>query len=291
MWLIGENINVMNKVLQQAMKERKKEPIQKIALEIEKNRIDMLDINIGPARKDGPSLMEWIIKIIREVTALPLCLDTKNIEAMKIGLEMEREKAMINSIEVVEDKMEQLLPLVKKYNCKCIALLISKEGMPRDANERGALAAEFAAKVDEFEIPHQNVFFDPIVLTVAFQQDQTVATLEFMKMFKEILPDFNSTCGLSNVSNGAPENLRPLLNRTYFTMLLKYGITSAIVDGFDTELIKIARGEKENIKNLIWRGMEEEIDLKSLNEEEANYVKTINVLQGKSIYSHSWLKL
>ena len=235
--------------------------------------------------------MEWIITTIREVVDLPLSLDTTNIDAMKVGLEMEKERAIINSIQATEEKMNQLLPLMKEYNCKCIALLIGKEGVPRDATERGALAAEFAAKIDEYGIPHENVFFDPIVLPVAFQQDQVVATLEFMKMFKEILPDFKSTCGLSNVSNGVPENLRGLVNRTYLIMLSKYGMDSAIVDLYDTELIDIMRGKKENLKNLIWKSMEEEVDISSLGEEEKNYVKTVRILGGKSIYSDSWLKL
>lgn len=291
MILIGENINIMNKKIKSAMVERKKEIIQKIAIESKKNGMDYLDINIGPARKDGPFLMEWIIKIIREVCDLPLSLDTTNVEAIKVGLEMEGERAIINSIQGVEERMEELLPLVKKYNCKFIGLLLGKEGMPRDENEKGAIAANFLCKIDEYGIPHSNVYFDPIVLPVRFQQEQVVATLEFMKMFEELFPDCNSTCGLSNVSNGALNELRGLINRTYLVMLWKYGMKSAIVDAYDNELVSIVRGEREEIKNLIWKAMEEEIDLSSLSEYERNYVKTVYVLKGKSIYTDSYLKL
>ncbi|MCM8818473.1 MAG: dihydropteroate synthase [Candidatus Omnitrophica bacterium] len=291
MILIGENINIMNKKIKSAMIERKKEIIQKIAIESKNNGVDYLDINIGPARKDGSFLMEWIIKILKEVCDLPLSLDTTNISALKVGLEIEGEKAIINSIQATEERMEELLPLVKKYNCKFIGLLLGKEGMPRDENERGAIAANFLAKIDEYGIPHSSVFFDPIVLPVRFQQEQVVSVLEFMKMFKELFPDCNATCGLSNVSNGALNELRGLINRTYLTMLLKYGMNSAIVDAYDKELISIIRGEKENIKNLIWKAMDEEIDISNLNEEEKNYVKTVYILQGKSIYSDSYLKL
>lgn len=291
MILIGENINIMNKKIKSAMVERKKEIIQKIAIESKKNGMDYLDINIGPARKDGPFLMEWIIKTIREVCDLPLSLDTTNVEAIKVGLEMEGERAIINSIQGVEERMEELLPLVKKYSCKFIGLLLGKEGMPRDENERGAIAANFLCKIDEYGIPHSNVYFDPIVLPVRFQQEQVVATLEFMKMFEELFPDCNSTCGLSNVSNGALNELRGLINRTYLVMLWKYGMKSAIVDAYDNELVSIVRGEREEIKNLIWKAMEEEIDLSLLSEYERNYVKTVYVLQGKSIYTDSYLKL
>jgi len=204
---------------------------------------------------------------------------------------MEGERAIINSIQATEERMDELLPLVKKYNCKFIGLLLGKEGMPRDENERGAIAANFLAKIDEYGIPHENVYFDPIVLPVRFQQEQVVSVIEFMKMFNELFPDCNSTCGLSNVSNGALNELRGLINRTYLVMLLKYGMKSAIVDAYDKELISLVRGEKENIKNLIWKAMDEEINLSDLNEEERNYVKTVNILLGKSIYSDSYLKL
>ncbi|MCL5408655.1 MAG: dihydropteroate synthase [Candidatus Omnitrophica bacterium] len=291
MLLIGENINIMNKILKSAMKEKIKQPIQEIAMESQKNGVDYLDINIGPARKDGAQLMEWLIKTIREVSNLPLSIDTTNIEAIKAGLKIEGENTIINSIQATEEKMDSLLPLMKEYKCKCIALLIGKEGMPRDVNERGALAAAFSAKTDEMEIPHQNVLFDPIVLPVPYQQDQVVATLEFMQMFKDMFPDFSSTCGLSNVSNGAPEKLRPLINRTYLTMLSKYSMEGAILDGLDKEIIEMSKGKKEAIKNLIWKAMEEDIKIDDLSEEERNYVKTVNVLKGKSLYSHSWLKI
>ncbi|HOK56032.1 MAG TPA: dihydropteroate synthase [bacterium] len=291
MFLIGENINIMNKKIKGAINERKKEIIQKVAIESKNNGMDYLDLNIGPARKDGPFLMEWIIKTVREVCDLPLSLDTTNIEALKVGLEMEGEKAIINSIQATEERMDELLPLVKKYNCKFIGLLLGKEGMPRDENERGAIAANFLAKIDEYEISHDKVYFDPIVLPVRFQQEQVVSVIEFMKMFNDLFSDCNSTCGLSNVSNGALNELRGLINRTYLVMLWKYGMNSAIVDAYDKELISLVRGERDDIKNLIWKAMDEEIDLTGLNEEKRNYVKTVNILLGKSIYSDSYLKL
>ena len=291
MLLIGENINIMNKRLRKAIKERVKEPIQKIAVESKKNGMDYLDLNIGPAKKDGPQLMEWIINTIREVCDLPLSLDTTNIEALKVGLEIESEKAIINSLQITEERIEVILPLMQKYHCNCIVLLLGKEGMPRDENERGALAAEVLNLSSKYGIEPSKFYIDPIVLPVRFQQEQVIATLEFMKMFKEILPEFNSTCGLSNVSNGAISELRPLINRTYLMMLEKYGLNSAIVDAFDKELIALVRGKKENIKNLIWKATEEELDLSLLNEEEKNYVKTVYILSSRSIYSDSYLKL
>jgi 5-methyltetrahydrofolate corrinoid/iron sulfur protein methyltransferase len=116
-----------------------------------------------------------------------------------------------------------------------------------------------------------------------------------MKMFKdlqEVCPGMRSTCGLSNVSNGAPNPLRPILNQTYLLMLERYNMASAIVDAFDEDLKRFTRGGQDPLKKLVYRAMDgEEIDLKSLGKEEGNYVKTTKVLMGKILYSDSWLEL
>jgi len=169
---------------------------------------------------------------------------------------------------------------------------LGTEGIPRDAAERGALAAELLARAAEKGIPNEDIWLDPIVLPISSQQDQVKGCTEFMQMFRELAPGCKSTCGLSNVSNGTPEELRDLLNRTYLMMLQKYGLTSAIVDAFDSELVRIARGEKENLKRIVWDAMDgKEPEINNLSAEEVNYLKTARVLLGFSLYSHSWLKL
>ena len=113
-----------------------------------------------------------------------------------------------------------------------------------------------------------------------------------MKMFQDIAPGCKSTCGLSNVSNGAPEHLRPILNQTYLIMLKNNGMMSAIVDCFDEDLKKIAWGERPDIEELVMKVCnDEDIDPASLNEEELKYYKTARVLLGKTLYSDSWLEL
>jgi 5-methyltetrahydrofolate corrinoid/iron sulfur protein methyltransferase len=159
------------------------------------------------------------------------------------------------------------------------------------------LAAELMQKCVEFGIPGEDVWMDPIVTPVTSPQSQVQvpSCIEFMKMFKdlrEVLPGMRSTCGLSNVSNGAPEHLRPILNQTYMMMLERYGMASAIVDAFDEDLKKFARAERADLRKLVYRVMDgEEIDPKTLGKEEANYVKTTKVLIGKTLYSDSWLEL
>jgi 5-methyltetrahydrofolate corrinoid/iron sulfur protein methyltransferase len=293
MILIGENINVMSRKVSKAMKSRNKKVIQELAVSLAQAGMDYLDLNIGPARKQGPELMRWMVETVQEVVDLPLFLDTTNVEAIRAGLEANRKGTpVINSISCRPERMEALFPLVMEFDASFVGLLLGVEGVPRDASERGVLLADLTAKAAEEGILPEKIWVDPIILPVTSQQDQVKEVVEFMKMFEDLGLGCMSTCGLSNVSNGAPTELRPILNRTYLIMLKRYGMQSAIVDGFDEEIIKIARGEREDLEKLVHRAMDgEEIDLSKLSEEEVNYVKTTNVLMGRSLYSHSWLRI
>ncbi|GAG14937.1 unnamed protein product, partial [marine sediment metagenome] len=248
MILIGESINVMSKTIGPALKEKNPKPVQELAKAEVETGVDYLDLNIGPARKAGDELMTWVVNTVQEVTDLPLSLDTTNPVAMEAGLKVHKGRALINSISLA--RMDEELPLAKKYNAYLIGLLWGKEGMPRDANERALLAVDLIYKANEMGIHNQDIWIDPIVTPVSVEINQVKACLEFMGMLGDIAPGCKSTVGLSNISNGTPANLRPYLNRTYLMMLLKYGLYSAIVDAFDSELIKIARGEKPELVDL-----------------------------------------
>ena len=291
MVLIGENLNIISKTIGPALKERNPKPIQELAQAEAKAGIDYIDLNIGPARKRGDELMEWVVRTVQEVTDKPLSLDTTNPVAMEAGLKVHKGKALINSISLA--RMDEEIPLVKKYNAEMIGLLWGREGMPRDAAERGIIAVELMYKANEMGVPNENIWFDPIATPVVnIEANQSKPCLEFMSMLQDIAPGCKSTVGLSNVSNGAPTHLRPYLNQTYLMMLMKYGLYSAIVDAFDPELIRIARGERPELVDLVHRIMDgEKPDLSSLSEEEAKCVKTVRVLTGETLYSHSWLEI
>jgi len=290
MILIGE-MNIMSNIIGPALRERNPKPIQELAKAETETGVDYLDLNIGPARKAGDELMEWVVKTVQEVTNLPLSLDTTNPVAVEAGLKVHKGRALINSISLA--RMEEELPLVKKYNADMIGLLWGREGMPRDAAERGVIAVELAYRANEMGIPNEGIWFDPIVTPVVnVDTNQVTPCLEFMSMLQDIAPGCKSTVGLSNISNGTPTHLRPYLNQTYLMMLMKYGLYSAIVDAFDSELIKIAKGEKPELIALVHRVMDgKKPDLSSLTEEEVKYVKTVRVLTGESLYSHSWLEI
>ena len=292
MILIAESINVMSKTLGPAMKERDPKPIQEMAKAQVEAGADYLDINIGPARRQGDETMEWVVNTVQEVTDLPLSLDTTNPVAMEAGLKVCRSKALINSISLQPDRLEAELPMVSKYNASMIGLLWGIDGMPRDANERCMHTVDIVYKSNEAGVPNEDIWVDPIASPVSVEINQVKACPEFMGMLADIAPGCKSTVGLSNISNGAPAHLRGHLNRTYMIMLMRYGLYSAIVDVFDTELVAIAKGQMPGIVDLVHRVMDgERPDLSSLSKKEVEYVKTVRVLTGNSLYSDSWLEI
>jgi 5-methyltetrahydrofolate corrinoid/iron sulfur protein methyltransferase len=293
--VIAENINIMSKTIGPAMKDRQKKPIQELAVKLAENGANLLDINLGPARKAGGEMMEFVVKTVHEVVDLPLYLDTSNIEAIEAGLRAHKDTAgrpVINSISARPERMEALVPLAKKYNAGFVALVLGEEGIPRDVNERGANAAMLMAKAAEFDIPVENIWIDPIVVPVSSQQQQVVSCTEFIGMLKDIAPGYSNTCGLSNVSNGCPEKLRALVNQTYLLILKRQGLTGAILDGLDKVILSFARGGQPALEKVVGQVMDgNDPDLSKLSEEEVRFAKTARVLMGKTLYSDSWLEL
>ncbi len=290
MILIAESINIMSRSIGPALRNRDPKPIQDLAKAQVEAGADYLDLNIGPARKAGDELMAWVVNTVQKITDAPLSLDTTNPVAMEAGLKVCKNKALINSISPA--RFEEELPLVRKYNAEMIGLLWGLEGMPRDAAERGVIVAELMYNANEMGISNEEIWIDPIVSPVSVEINQVKSCVEFMSMLSDIAPGAKSTVGLSNISNGTPDHLRPWLNRTYMIMLMKCGLYSAIVDAFDSELVAIAHGERPQIVELVNRMMDgERPDLSSLSEEEVKYAKTVRVLIGESLYSDSWLEV
>jgi len=294
MFLIGENLNVINREIGKAFKEKDPGPIAEEAIRQKEKAMDWIDINLGPAKKGGPELMEFVVKTVQEAIGddIPLCLDTSNIEAMEAGLAAHKGKPIINSIMARPERYEAMLPLASKYNACMIALMWGPDGLPRDENERGALAAELLYAANEAGIPNEDIFVDGIVTPVNIQQPQLMSLLAFQEMLQDMFPGVKSTCGLSNISNGPPENLRSILNTTYMVMLERKGMYSCIADAYDDELIAVARGNRPDIVELVHKIMDGEgVDIGALSKEMQDYAKTAKVIMGQSLYSDSWLEL
>jgi 5-methyltetrahydrofolate corrinoid/iron sulfur protein methyltransferase len=290
---IGENLNVVTKVYGQAMKDRNPKPLQELAVKEAEKGVDFIDVNIGPARKGGEELMDWIVKAIQEVVPnIPLALDTSNIAAMEAGLKAHKGKALINSIMARQERMDGMLPLVKKYDADFIGLLWGPEGMPRDEHERGMLTAEILANADAHGIANENIWFDPIIAPLNIQQPQLMSTLEYMKMLQDMAPGSRSTCGLSNASNGVPDDLRPIINRTFVIMLQRNGMVSAIVDAFDDELRDVVDGKMPEAVKIVSDIMDgKSVDIGSMSKDLQNYAKTARVIMGQVLFSDSWLEI
>jgi 5-methyltetrahydrofolate corrinoid/iron sulfur protein methyltransferase len=185
-----------------------------------------------------------------------------------------------------------MVPLAAETGADFIALMWGPEGLPRDENERAALCVELLYFANEAGIPNEKIWVDGIVTPVNIQQPQLMSLMEFQKMIPDMCPGAKSTCGLSNISNGPPDHLRPILNQTYMVMLEKCGMVSVISDPRDDQLTAIAKGQRQDIVDLINGMLDGETpDMGSLSKEMQDYAKTVNVILGKSLYSDSWLEV
>lgn len=296
MLLHGESLNVISRVIGTAFKERDAKPIQEEALDQKEKGMDYIDINLGPAKKDGHELMPWVCQVVQEVVPdIPLLLDTSNIAAIEEGLKVLKPASqphIINSIMARPERYEAMLPLCNKYDADMVALLWGPDGLPRDENERAALAVELIYAANEAGVENERIWVDGIVTPVNIQQPQLISLLNFMMMLEDIAPGVKSTCGLSNISNGPPVELRPILNTTYMVMLERYGMVAVISDPLDTNLTAVAKGQRQDIVDIVHQTMDGTApDPSSVDKELGDYIKTVKVIMGETLFSDSYLEI
>lgn len=288
------------------MEERDKKTIQELAVRQVEKGANMLDLNIGPQRKTGVEVMRWMVNTVQEVVDVPLSLDTTNAAAIEAGLQLCRHKPLINSTDTTQARLEAMMPLAARYGANIIALTLGEAGLPSTADARIELAVEKILPVaSEHGVPIENIYLDPLVLTVNGSQDQAMHTIAAVRFFKQLSdPPPMTTCGLSNVSNGAPRENRPLINRVYLVMMLAAGIDSAIVDAQDDELMKVLCTIESRdgstpegrlyLKLYDTMAADEEFDTHSYmptTKGEQDILKTIEILQNRWIYAHSYLQV
>jgi cobalamin-dependent methionine synthase I len=291
MVLIGESIHIISKQVSDAVKERNAKVIQDLAKSQADAGADYIDLNLGPAKRDPEEVAQWLVNTIQGVTDLPISVDTLNPIAMEAGLKTCKKRPLLNSASGRTDSKELMLPLAKKYNCDVVISVLTDRGCPPDVDARIESIMGTIALANELGIPNEDIWVDPIVLPVSADQNQVREALEFVGILADLVPGVKSTVGLSNVSNGTPDELRGILNRTYMVMLGRRGLYSAIADALDKELVKLNKGELPKIVELICKAMDgEAIDIGSLSQKELDYVKTTKVLMGETLYSHAWLE-
>jgi len=285
MLIIGEKLSIIAKRVREAMMKKDKGPIQEIATRQWKEGSGVIDANIGPAEDGGEELMQWMVTTIQEVVPLPICLDTTNGKAIEAGLKVHNNqwgKPMINSTSNDPERFP-ILELGAKYNCDVIGLTVGKGGLPADAEERAAIAAEIMGRAMEYGLPLENLYLDPLVLQIATTQDQARHVIEAVKLFQHINePPMKTIVGLSNISNGCPKALRPILNKHMFVLLQEAGLTAAIADAKEMAEVEEERGLILDVM----AGKEIEDKQKM-----AEIRKTLDVIMGKTLYAHSYLEM
>ncbi|HSA05544.1 MAG TPA: dihydropteroate synthase [Candidatus Gastranaerophilales bacterium] len=305
MKLIGENIHIISKSTRSAIENRDTDYIVNMAKKQVHSGIDWIDLNIGPARKNWAGAMRWLTSIILNELDVNLSFDSTNMDEIEAGLKFHPCPAdcVINSASGDPERLENMTKLAANYGSHLIALTLSNEtGIPKDPDGRIEIASVILEKAMEYGIDNSKIFLDPLVLPVNVDQSQVMAALDSIRVFKESFdPPVMTTIGLSNVSNGSPKEIRPLINRIFCVMAMGCGLDSAIVDAFDTELIRTVRiletqrPEKEsdkliiNLHNLMSEfGEFEDLSYNKDNPEEVEIYKTAKILFNKNIYAHNY---
>ena len=236
MIIIGELINGMYKDVGRAIVNKETDIIQHLAMDQVKAGASVLDVNTGPYSKSPKDDMKWLVNSIQAVVDVPLALDSTKADVIEEGLKLVKKRAIINSTSADEEKMVKIFDLAKRYNAQVIALTMDKSGVPNSKEKRLELAATIVAKAMEFGINTDDLYLDPIVLPVNVAQTQGREVLEAIREFRLLCdPAPQTTLGLSNVSQGT--NVRSLINRTFLVMAIANGLTSAILDPLDKELM------------------------------------------------------
>ena len=304
MILIGENIHVISKSVQNALVERDERFISEL-IELQKN-MDYIDLNVGPAKKNMEGILPWLAKLVQSSCVQGISFDTTNIAEMESGLKSFNGKTFINSTSKDIERLEKMTDLAVEFNSNLIALTLSKEtGIPKTADGRLEIAFEIYEKCLEKEIDSEKIFFDPLILPVCVEQGQALEALNTIQMVKESFdPPVKTVVGLSNVSNGCPKDIRPLINRVFGVLAFGAGLDAAIIDAKDEEMVRIFRmlennSSKSDVDKLyisladIIRNFGEidEIDYDKDSAEQTKIIKTAKILLNKEIYSHSFTQI
>ena len=304
MIVIGESIHIISRHCKLAIENRDKAFLQNLALRQVESGAHWIDLNIGPQKKAGVETMTWLVDIIQEVTDVPLVLDTTNVEAIEAGLKACNKPALINSTDATSERLNALMPLAAEYNANIIALTLGSSGLPSTIDSRLALVLEhILPAAAQYNVPFDHIFLDPLVLTINGNQEQATQAIEAIRYFKQACePPPMTTCGLSNISNGAPEEIRPLINRVFLTMMLGAGLDSAIMNCLDDELMEtlhiIDSGDKSTPKSRLYLSLYnsyvigEQFDTSTVdmeNSELRDIARTIQVLQNQLLYAHGYL--
>jgi len=307
MYIIGENIHIMAPKVKKAVAEQDAKFFQDLAVRMVDAGADAVDLNIGPQKKRGHEILPWLVEVVEEVVDVPLVFDTTNLTAIEAACEtVSKAQPIINSTDARAERLETVPAVAKKFNTRLVALTMAEGMIPVGADERVSIALErLIPYMVEIDFPITDLIIDPLVLTVSGCQEYCPECIEAVRTLKFAWdPPPLTNGGLSNVSNAVPNEMRPLLNRTYMVMLMGAGIDIVIADPLDRELMEWIRAVEERdestpLNKLLLKlhdrvaAMEElqpgDVDMS--DPQQADIWKTVQVLLNKVIYTDSYLRL
>lgn len=235
MLIIGELINTSRKLIREAVEKKDGEYIKQIAKAQEEAGATYIDVNCGTCIETEVETMEWLVDNILKVTSLPLCIDSPNPLALQAGLKKAANgKSMINSITFETPRWNAVLPLVKKFNTKIIALCIDDGGMPKTNEDRIRIADSIITKLTGEGINIDDIYIDPLIKPVSAGQKNGIEVLQAIQNIMEGHPGVHTTCGLSNISYSLPA--RKVLNRLFMVQTMARGMDSYIMDPTNKEM-------------------------------------------------------
>ena len=238
--VIGERINPTGrKLLAEQMKAGDYSRVRADALAQVAAGAQILDVNAGIPLADEPRILAECIKLLQSITDVPLCIDSSIVEALEAGLAVYQGKALLNSVTGEDERLERVLPLVRKYGCAVIAISNDETGISEDINVRFNVARRIVERARDHGIPACDVIVDPLVMPIGAINSAGRQVMQLVRRLREEL-GVNTTCGASNLSFGLPN--RNGLNSAFISMAIGSGMTSAITNPLHPELMQAVRG-------------------------------------------------
>ena len=237
--IIGERINPTGR--KQFQMQLRADDLSRLAIDVEQQvsgGADVLDVNMGVPLTDEPALLGRTITMIQSLTDLPICIDSSIIEALQVGLETYQGKALVNSVTGEDDRMDLVLPLIKKHGAAIIALPNDETGIPATVAERMAITEKIVRTVEKYKIPLEDLLIDPLAMPVGADPDSVKITLETIYRIREKW-GLNMTLGASNVSFGLP--YRHAINAAFLPAAMSHGLTSAVMDARTPIIVEAVR--------------------------------------------------
>jgi 5-methyltetrahydrofolate--homocysteine methyltransferase len=238
--IIGERINPTGRrLLAQEMKDGDFSRVEADAIAQIAAGAHILDVNAGVPMADEPALLARAVRLVQSLTDVPLSIDSSMVDALEAGLEAYDGKALLNSVTGEEERLERVLPLVKKYGAAVVAICNDDSGISTDIDVRFEVAKTIVNRAADHGIPASDVVVDPLVMPVGAMGDAGVQALKLIHRLHTELK-VNTTCGASNISFGLPNRVG--LNATFMSMAIGAGMTSAITNPMVKELMQAIRG-------------------------------------------------